>query len=249
MRKLELNGGKVSSGESRRLLLPPTAGGYADAQLDDYGHPAGDAAARFRWRPGVEMRLCARFSHQGDALRGTAGFGFWNAPFGDPSVRRPALPQAAWFFFASPPSDLPLAPDGPGRGWFASSIDASRRGAKTMIPAAPAVLLLQQLPPLRRWLWPRLRSLLGISYAPIALDMRRWNRYRLLWQPDGCLFEVNGSQLMHTHHSPRGPLGFVCWIDNQYLVATNRGRLRWGVLPTAAEQWMEIRDLSIQPSG
>ncbi len=247
--KFEVNGGRVSSGDICRLELPPTASGYADAQLDDYSQEGGKRQDRFRWHQGVELKLKACFSHQQDDLVGTAGFGFWNAPFGDPSVRRPALPQAAWFFFASEPSDLPLAEVGPGRGWFASSIDASSAAAKALIPAAPAALLLNQFGPLRRRLWPRIRAALGISFARVNVELRRWHSYRLLWQPSGCLFQVNGQDLLRTRHSPAGPLGFVCWIDNQYLVATNRGRFRWGVLPTASAQWMEISELSVEPIG
>ena len=100
---------------------------------------------QYPWSPGTRLRLRARFSHPPDQLIGTAGFGFWNAPFGDPTVRRPALPQACWFFFASAPTDLPLAPAGPGRGWFAATMDATGGSALALIPLAPALLLLNQI--------------------------------------------------------------------------------------------------------
>ena len=98
-RKLEINGGVTIEGEIRRFYLPPVSGEYADAQLDDYG----DCESRrfYPWRAPVRMRLKARFSHPVGGLAGTAGFGFWNAPFGDPSLPRPSLPQAVWFFYAS----------------------------------------------------------------------------------------------------------------------------------------------------
>jgi hypothetical protein len=60
---------------------------------------------------------------------------------------------------------------------------------------------------------------------------------------------VDGDLLLQTPHSPRGPLGFVCWLDNQYMVATPRGRFAAGVLSTAGEQWLEVAELDIKQSA
>jgi hypothetical protein len=246
-RKLEINGGRVVGGPPYQFYLPSTAAGYADAQIDDYGPgtPSGSSGLTFRWRPGTTLELRARFSHSAEALQGTAGFGFWNAPFGDPTVRRPALPQAVWFFFASPPNDLPFAPDGPGRGWFTATIDARRPSALAMIPLAPFVLLGNQLAPLRRRLWPFVQRQLGISFQPLPTSMKEWHIYRLEWLSTGCAFYVDDELHHQTPFSPRGPLGFVCWIDNQYMVLTPRGRFASGVLSIQQAQWMEINDLSL----
>lgn len=241
-RSLELNGGRVESGPTHRFALPRGATGYADAQIDDYGAPG----ARFHWRPGATLRLQARFSHAADALRGTAGFGFWNAPYGDPSHRRLARPQAAWFFFASAPNDLPFAPDEPGRGWFAATIDAARPAALALAPLAPAVALFNQWAAIRRRLWPAVRARLGIHAAPLGVAMRQWHTYELRWRPEGCTFTVDGRAVLATPHAPRGPLGFVCWLDNQFLALTPRGRFRAGVIDVAQEQWLEVADLSLE---
>ncbi len=252
-RLLELHGGVVTGGPTYTCWLPPVADGYADAQLDDYGlgmkEQAGHGRSPFRWSPGIHLSLRARFSHDSDQLVGTAGFGFWNAPFGDPSVRRPALPQATWFFFASPPSDLPLAEEGPGRGWFAATLDAGWGTAVSLMPISPIILLLNRLPALRKRLWPSVRRRLGISFAPITAVMTAWHSYELLWLPTGCRFVIDGETILRTAHSPRGPLGFVCWLDNQYMVATCDGRFRWGVLPTVQTQWLEICDLRLRPTS
>jgi hypothetical protein len=240
---LEVNRGRVEAGQSLVLRLPPVEKGYADAQIDDYDNlPRRD----FPWRPGVELTLQARFSHSSQELRGTAGFGFWNAPFGDPRRTLPALPQAAWFFFGSPPNDLPLAPDGSGQGWFAATLDATRWRALAMAPLALPVLLLNQSQRLCRRIWPWLRPRLGIAYEQIDHDMRQWHAYRLSWRAGGCSFAVNGRSILETSHSPRGPLGFVCWLDNQYMVATPRGRFAWGVLQTKEKQWLEVAEVRIR---
>jgi hypothetical protein len=72
-----------------------------------------------------------------------------------------------------------------------------------------------------------------------------WHDFKLLWKPSGCTFYVGEDVVLQTTYSPHGPLGFVCWIDNQYMVATARGRLRWGVLSTDKTQRLEIADLHL----
>lgn len=251
MRRLELGHGRVigtrpSASAPLRLEIPPTGRGYTDAQIDDYGLPHIRRRAQYPWRPGVSLHLSARFSHNNGALLGTAGFGFWNAPFGDPTVRGPALPQAAWFFYGSAPNDLPLAAQGPGRGWFAATLDAAAWPALRLIPLAPFVLLGNQWARFRRRVWPWVQRRLGISFAAIDGEMTAWHSYQLDWREEGCLFAVDGRPVLQTRHSPAGPLGFVCWIDNQYMVLRANGRFGWGALATTTPQWLEISELTFQ---
>lgn len=240
-RVLELNGGQIEHASITRFRLPPVATGYADAQIDDRGGPD----ERFAWRAPTTMALRARFSHPAGQLLGTAGFGFWNAPYGDPSRRRPALPRTAWFFYASSPSDLPIAPDSPGRGWFAATFDASTLSALSLAPLAPAVLALNWFAA-GRWVWPAVRRRLGIYAAPISADMSEWHDYRLEWTATGCRFLVDDHPVLESPCSPRGNLGFVCWLDNQYLILTPGGRFRAGVLSLVNEQWMDMTALRLE---
>jgi len=99
---------------------------------------------------------------------------------------------------------------------------------------------------LRRRLWPWVQHRLGISFAPINVDMTEWHDYRLAWRPDGCSFWVNGRLLLQTPHRPTGPLGFVCWIDNQYMIVTPHGRMASGVLSTTFSQWLEVSELEMR---
>ncbi len=242
MRVSEINGGRVEHGEIERLVLPSVGTGYSDAQIDDYG---GLGRKAYRWRPGTVLELRARFSHKAGELVGTAGFGFWNAPFGDPTIRWPALPKAAWFFYASDHSDLPLARKGPGRGWFVSTIDSTQTEAIILAPFAPLLIVLNNVPPLRRTLWPFIRKRLRISYRQLDTELDSWHSYRLCWMEDRCEFWVDGDCIYQTLSSPNGPLGFVCWIDNQYLIAKPTGRIRWGTIPVKSEQWLEISEFKI----
>jgi hypothetical protein len=94
-------------------------------------------------------------------------------------------------------------------------------------------------------LWPAVRRRLGIDAAFLGVDMREWHDYALQWRPAGCRFAVDGQIVLDTSFAPRGVLGFVCWLDNQYLALTPRGRFRAGTLLTTEPQWMEVADLSL----
>jgi hypothetical protein len=148
-RRTQVGGGRlVLLDDGLRLLLAGARHtAYSDAQIDDY---AGLARRRFPWRPPLRMTVRARAS---GALAGTAGFGFWNNPF-SPLGGTPALPAALWFFYGSPPSDMPLALGVPGHGWKAACIDATRLAALAWAPLTLPVLLANRVPALYRRIWP-----------------------------------------------------------------------------------------------
>lgn len=245
--RTETNGSGVrpaEEGDAWRFTNFPGVQGYTNAQVDDY---RGAGSLNFRWEVGSRLALQARFSAGVDRLRGTAGFGFWNAPFGPGTGYAPRLPQAAWFFLASEPTNLPLAPLGtPGRGWFAATIDATRPRALVWAPLAPLVLLLNQLQGFRRRVWPLVRRSLAISFAGLDPDLTEWHEYRLRWEAERCIFIVDDEPILITPFTPQGPMGFVCWIDNQYLVATPRGKFRWGTLAQGEAQWLEIQNVRLE---
>lgn len=224
-----------------RLALPRTRPGhYSNAQIDDY---VGLQRRDYPWRPPLALHVRARFSEQ---PLGTAGFGFWNHPFA-PQTGVGALPRAIWFFYASPPTDLPIALDVPGHGWKAATIDTLSRQALRWAPLAPPVVLLNQWPRLQRRVWPYVQQDLQIAEAQLTTPMTTWHDYRLEWRRDGARFTVDGSVVLETDRSPRGPLGFIAWIDNQYAIATPQGRLGWGLLDLQQPQWLDLAHVAIEP--
>jgi hypothetical protein len=231
--------GKVEVRETGwRLRLPPaTSKIYSNAQLDDY---PGRPRRAFPWRPPVTLTIRARFSHDAAELRGTAGFGFWNSPYPTAGARLPALPRAAWFFFASPPSAMPLARGVPGHGWKAAVMDAQRPLFYALAPAAPLGFLLMRIPRLYRALWPLGQRALGVAEAEARVSMTDWHTYTLDWGVRQARFLVDDAEILRTDRSPRGPLGLVIWLDNQFAVVTPQGRFGGGLLTTAQEQWLEI---------
>jgi hypothetical protein len=70
--------------------------------------------------------------------------------------------------------------------------------------------------------------------------MEQWHEYVIEWGPRTSRFLVDGRVVLSDAPSPRGPLCFVTWVDNQYLIATPQGRVRWGVLDVPGAQWLEL---------
>ena len=223
----------------RLSTLDATATAYSDGQLDDYG------ATGLRWSPPLTLTVRARLggSH-GGGIHGTAGFGLWNDP-GGARLKRLALPRAVWFFYASPPSNLALDSLVPGVGWLAMTFDASQLRTLALLPFAPLGLLLMQGAWLRRALWPIAQWALGVRQMPLQVDPSAWHTYRIEWQPRRVAFWVDDALVLETPLSPRGPLGLVLWIDNQYAIVTPRGVVRGGLLDASGEQWLDIADLHV----
>lgn len=229
-------GGLIVTDEGLRLLLPAVRGRYANVQIDD----CVGRRREYPWHPPLRLRLRARLAPQ---LWGTAGFGFWNAPL---SARGVVLPQALWFLHASQPSDIALATGVGGHGWKAACIDASGREALAWAPLAPLVLLLNRWPRFYKQLWPRVQHALRISEALLPPHASTWHTYEIAWYADGAAWWVDGELVLQTDRAPRGPLGFVAWVDTQWAAATPQGKLGWGLLDTTAPQWIEISDLQIR---
>lgn len=240
----EVGGGRVhrSTSALRLSIGPASAHHYSNAQLDDYARLR---RADFRWRPPLTLTVRARFSHGADQLQGTAGFGFWNAPYGAPKDRLPTLPRALWFFFNSATAPLRLARETSGHGWRAATIDAGRWPVRLLLPSAPLIWPLLRWRWWYEWIWPLAQQFAAIREARVTVDPTEWHTYELCWQPRYARFRVDGEVILQAPNPAPGPLGLVVWIDNQAL-ALQPGRLpRSFLLATSHEQWLEIASLRI----
>jgi hypothetical protein len=230
---------------------PAREGEYVDAQIDDYGKRR---RSDFPWRPPLRLEVRARSSLPAASvnempvgahmLRGTAGFGFWNYPFsvrGDPLM----LPEAVWFFYASPPSNMSLVPHVPGWGWKAQVVHSMRLTA--LAATFPWGLttawarLSGQTQMSQRWL----STLTGAQEAVLPVNMESWHTYVLEWRQARALFWVDGQSVLQAPQPPGRPLGFVAWLDNQYAVVTPRGTFRFGTV-ASGPQWFEIDSVRIE---
>lgn len=244
----ESGGGKVSQLESGswRLSLPADGGDrYRLGQLDDYHR---QPRSRLPWQAPVCLEVAARLSST-DAP-GTWGFGFWNDPFsvslglGGMGRRLPALPNCAWFFYASPSNYLALRDDHPACGFLAATFSS---------PLLPALLLALGLPFAPALLWPpaavRLRRAarrwIHESAAEINVAVTEWHRYRIELEPRSARFSVDSRLCFETNCAPQGSLGLVIWIDNQFAAFPPDGKLRLGTLPSTQPVWMEVTNLKV----
>lgn len=241
-RRTQTGGGSlvVTPDGLRLIVAGATNRRYANAQIDDY---TGLPRERFPWRAPLRMSVVARV---GTPVLGTAGFGFWNAPISPIGKVAPVLPAAIWFFYASPPADMPLAHGVPGFGWKVATIDATTRHALVWAPAAPLVLLANRLPGVYDRLWHRVQRALAVSEALIPPPDDTFRTYTLEWLTGSARFLIDGQVVHETDCAPRGPLGFVAWVDNQWLIATPRGRLGWGLHAVPGAQWMELARVRIE---
>jgi len=228
-----------------RLSIPASKGGiksqlqrYRLAQLDDY---TGLRRPQF---PHWSLTLSLRARASSASIPGTWGFGLWNDPFGfSPGFggnpfRLPALPNAAWFFYASPQSYLSFRDDKPASG-FIAQVFRSISYHPMLMPAGLA------FPFSRKTARRLLRRVIAEDAIRLEVDVTRWHTYRLAWHPTRVLFEVDNVKILETSMSPRGPLGLVIWIDNQYAAFKPDGRIEFGVLE-GAEEWIEIEDIEIK---
>ncbi len=244
MYTFEINGGRVEQrGPVTRFSIPPTTQrAYADAQWDNYH---GLRRASFPNRPPLRLTLRARFSHEVEQLGGTAGFGFWNNPFTLFGGGFLASPNTLWFFAASPPNDQYLCEGVRGWGWKAATLDTGRWPAWWVVLAAAPAVLLTHAPGLGRPIMKLARKMIKAHEHLLDVKMTEWHDYELAWNPGEAIFRVDGVEAHRSSHPPAPPLGFVLWIDNQYAVASETGKLQFGLIAHPEERWLEIENLSI----
>lgn len=144
---------------------------------------------------------------------------------------------------------MALARDVPGCGWKASQIDAANTRFLALLPTAPVAALLMRSQRLYYWLWPIAQRAMRVSEHVIAeAPDNAWHDYCLTWARDGTRFSIDGACVHEVGMSPRGPLGFVAWIDNQYAVVTPQGRIGFGVTAVDSASALEIAQLQIVES-
>jgi hypothetical protein len=231
----------------RAMLCLPPVKSYADAQLDDTQNLP---RARLRWRPPLRFSVRARTSIP--APLGTFGFGFWNDPFslslgmGGAARKLPSAPQCAWFFYGSPPLDLPLAEGVPGCGWKAATLRFRNIPVPVLAPAAFGGVLLASLPALRTRAFKFARRFYRAEERLLEIDPSQWHAYTIEWRAASVGFFVDGVEVLRSMHPPLPPLGLVLWIDNQYAVASPGKGFRFGVLELAREQSLELEAARIE---
>jgi hypothetical protein len=244
--KLNAGGRVTQTGEAGwRFEIPAgPAGSYRLAQLDDYSSLP---RRSFPWEAPLSLSLRARVSNK--EIQGTWGFGLWNDPFSmalarGVDLRLPSLPNAAWFFFASPPNYLSLLDDLPAQGFLAMTFRSARLPPALLALGFPALPFFFLPPALRLF---RRIGRLFVRQESVALlaDPTDWHSYSLAWEAGKAEFRVDGQRVLESKEVPHEPLGLVIWVDNQYAALTPQGRMGFGTLPNERLEWLEIEGLDL----
>jgi hypothetical protein len=215
---------------------------YRDAQLDDYSQLQRHKVPH---RPEQSRRisLCLRARTSSSSPAGTWGFGLWNDPFGlslgfgGSPFRLPALPNAVWFFYASPQNYLSFTNDKPAQGFLAQTFRS---------PKFHLLLILAglALPFSRRMTRKLLSKVIGEDSIALSVDVTQWHRYKLEWEAKRTAWYVDDALVFESPVSPNPPLGVIIWIDNQYAAFTPEGKIAFGVLEGDTE-WLEVEEIVI----
>jgi hypothetical protein len=233
--------GKITSTDQgwRLAISSGPSGRYRLSQLDDY---LGFSRKAYPRQPPLTISLRARISSR--TAPGTWGFGLWNDPFGfslgpgEDFLHLPALPNAIWFFHASPKNHLSFRNDKPGHGLLAQ-VFHSPRFDPALIPAGLA------LPFSGKTSRRLLSHVIAEDAIDLSVDTTEWHAYRFRWDFSRSTFWVDEKLVLESPISPASPLGLVIWIDNQYAAFTPDGRLKWGLEENLQSAWLEIGDVEV----
>ncbi len=135
----------------------------------------------------------------------------------------------------------------PGYGWKAATFDAGRLPFLLLAPTAPLGFLLMRIPTLYRLLWPVGQWAIGVSEKSLDVNLTEPHTYRLDWLSGSASFYVDDQLVHRAPFAPRGPLGFVTWLDNRYAIITPHGKLSMGLVPMPDRQWLALDSLVIEP--
>jgi hypothetical protein len=219
--------------------------GYSLAQLDDHGSLR---RSDFLWKPPLTLSLQARVS--AEELPGTWGFGLWNDPFSFMLAynrvvpRFPTLPDATWFFHASPQNYLSLRDDLPANGFLVATFSSKKVFAGLLALVSPA-LALTVIPGAAQLIRRLLRRLIQQDAALTHTRVTDWHEYLMEWETGQVRFSLDGVDILQTNIVPHAPLSLVIWVDNQYAALPPAGRLKYGTLPNPEPAWMEIKDITL----
>ena len=224
-----------------RLVLEGTEQGQlSDAEIDDHRTVP---RHRLPWAPPLRMTVRARMSHRAGEMLGTAGFGFWNDPF-DWVGNVQVPPNALWFFYASPQSDMAFAPGVRGHGWKAATLNAGRADKLTMALGN----FVFQLPGMSKLVFNLAQTRIN-AHEQLLDDvaLTDWHEYRIDWLPREAVFFVDDVEVLRAPNPPNMPLGFVAWVDNNFSIMGPGREFAFGRMAIPHKQWMELSRVRIEP--
>lgn len=230
---------ETEKGIARFIVEGTEEGQLSDAEIDDHR-----TVPRYKlpWTPPLRMSVRARMSHRAGEMLGTAGFGFWNDPF-DWIGNVQVPPNAIWFFYASPQSDMAFAPNVRGHGWKVASLNAGRADPFTMAVGN----FVFRLPGMSKIVFRAAQARTNAHEKTLDdVALTDWHDYRIDLMSNEARFFVDGVEIFRAPNPPRVPLGFVAWVDNNFAVMGTGREFAFGRMAIAHKQWMELAHVGIE---
>ena len=78
------------------------------------------------------------------------------------------------------------------------------------------------------------------------MDATQWHTYHLVWNSGSVVFSMDNQVVYETVIAPRGPLGTVIWMDNQFAAWMPSGKMGMGTLSENQPGWLELEDINVQ---
>lgn len=228
-----------SPGVARLIVDGAVAGELSDAEIDDHR-----TAPRWNlhWSPPLTMTVRARFSHAAGELIGTAGFGFWNDPF-DWTGNVQAPPNALWFFYASPQSDMSFVRGMRGHGWRAGFLNGGTANPVTMAIGNA----LFKMPGMDKLVFATAEKMMRAQECLLdEIDMTGWHTYKIEWRPEEAIFWVDDQEKFRAANPPTVPLGFVAWVDNNATTMGPGKEFSFTRVAVPFREWMEVAYVAIE---
>lgn len=230
-----------------RLSIPAgRKGKYRWAQFDDY---LDKPRKKFEWKTPTSLSVEARCDNSNHL--GTWGFGFWNDPFNTSlgvkgSVRRlPVLPNCAWFFFASHHNYLSFEDKLPAQGFLAATFSSPTIPSIFFAPTLPFLPLLIS----KHFAQCARRVLAGFVKQDallIDIDVTQWHTFQIDWHAHQAQFLIDDQIILSTTISPKGKLGIVIWVDNQFAAFKPDGQISFGTLASQEATTLELKNLVLK---
>lgn len=230
---------ETEHGIARFVVDGAEGGQLSDAEIDDHRTVPRE---RLAWKPPLRLSVRARMSHRSGELFGTAGFGFWNDPF-DWVGNVQAPPNALWFFYASPQSDMAFVPNVRGNGWKAAMLNAGRADPVTMAIGN----FVFNLPGMSKLVFAAAQSRINAREKILDdISLTDWHDYQIDWREHEARFSVDGTEVLTAPNPPRMPLGFVAWVDNNAAVMGPGRDFDFKRIAIGQRQWMELAHVKIE---
>ena len=214
-------------------------GQLSDAEIDDHRTVP---RARLPWQPPLRMTVRARMSHPSGLMLGTAGFGFWNDPFDwVGNVQTP--PNALWFFYASPESDMAFVPGVPGSGWKAATLNGGSAGGLVMTVAN----FVFGLPGMSKLIFRLAQTRIAAHEKVLdSVALTDWHTYRIDWLAHEAIFLVDDVPVFRALNPPTVPMGFVAWVDNNCTTMGPGRDFSFMRMRIDQRQWLELSRVVIE---